>query len=141
MNGIKVRVWQKPIYVGFVCPHCGEKTVEEFAYFCDDKVGEVCNWIGSFIRCHSCKGEMQIDEIKWIRQENQMSKCNICGKKALEITEICQECLQRAEVAPQTIQKLRQVSDVLRISAGTDANVKECMESILKIAEDLERGK
>lgn len=69
-----------------------------------------------------------------------MSKCNICGKKALELVELCPECLQRAEVAPKNIQKLRQVSDVLRISAGTDANIKECMESILEIAEDLERG-
>ena len=69
-----------------------------------------------------------------------MSKCHICGKKALEVMEVCPECLQRAAVDPEQIKRLKQISNVLSITAGTDTNIKECMESLLEIAEDLERS-
>lgn len=69
-----------------------------------------------------------------------MSKCNICGKKALEVVEVCPECLQRAAVDPEQIKRLKQISNILSITAGTDTNIKECMESLLEIAEDLERS-
>lgn len=69
-----------------------------------------------------------------------MGKCHICGKKALEVVEVCPECLQRAAVDPEQIKKLKQISNVLSITAGTDTNIKECMESLLEIAEDLERS-
>ena len=69
-----------------------------------------------------------------------MSKCHICGKKALEVVEVCPECLQRAAVDPKQIKRLKQISNVLSITAGTDTNIKECMESLLEIAEDLERS-
>ncbi len=69
-----------------------------------------------------------------------MSKCHICGKKALEVVEVCPECLQRAAVDPEQIKRLKQISNVLSITAGTDTNIKECMESLLEIAEDLERS-
>lgn len=69
-----------------------------------------------------------------------MRKCSICGKSALEIVEICPECLQRAAVDPKQIKRLKQISNILSITAGTDTNIKECMESILEIAEDLERS-
>lgn len=69
-----------------------------------------------------------------------MRKCHICGKKALEVVEVCPECLQRAAVDPEQIKRLRQISSILSITAGTDGNIKECMESIIEIANDLERG-
>lgn len=69
-----------------------------------------------------------------------MSKCHICGKKALEVVEVCPDCLQRAAVDPKQIKRLKQISNVLSITAGTDTNIKECMESLLEIAEDLERS-
>ena len=69
-----------------------------------------------------------------------MGKCHICGKKALEVMEVCPECLQRAAVDPEQIKRLKQISNILSITAGTDTNIKECMESLLEIAEDLERS-
>ena len=69
-----------------------------------------------------------------------MGKCHICGKKALEVVESCPECLQRAAVDPEQIKRLKQISNILSITAGTDTNIKECMESLLEIAEDLERS-
>ena len=69
-----------------------------------------------------------------------MGKCHICGKKALEVVEVCPECLQRAAVDPEQIKRLKQISNVVSITAGTDTNIKECMESLLEIAEDLERS-
>ena len=69
-----------------------------------------------------------------------MKKCSICGKPALEVVEVCPECLQRAAVDPRQIKRLKQISSILSITAGTDTNIKECMESILEIAEDLERS-
>lgn len=69
-----------------------------------------------------------------------MGKCHICGKKALEVVEVCPECLQRAAVDPEQIKRLKQISNILSITAGTDTNIKECMESLLEIAEDLERS-
>ena len=69
-----------------------------------------------------------------------MGKCHICGKKALEVVEVCPECLQRAAVDPKQIKRLKQISNVLSITAGTDTNIKKCMESLLEIVEDLERS-
>lgn len=69
-----------------------------------------------------------------------MGKCHICGKKALEVVEVCPECLQRVAVDPEQIKRLKQISNILSITAGTDTNIKECMESLLEIAEDLERS-
>lgn len=69
-----------------------------------------------------------------------MKKCQVCGKRALEVVEVCPECLQRAEVDQGQIKRLKQISNVLSITAGTDTNIKECMESLLEIAKDLERS-
>lgn len=48
--------------------------------------------------------------------------------------------LQRAAVDREQIKRLKQISNVLSITAGTDTNIKECMESLLEIAKDLERS-
>lgn len=67
-----------------------------------------------------------------------MKKCEMCGKKSLEAIGMCSECLKKAAVNPKQIQKLKQISNVLSITAGTDENIKECMESLLQIVEELE---
>lgn len=69
-----------------------------------------------------------------------MKKCSLCGEKALEGIEICQECLKKAAVDQKQIKRLRQISNILSITADTDTNIKACMQSITEIADDLERG-
>ena len=53
---------------------------------------------------------------------------------------ICPECLKKAAVDPKQIKRLRQISNILSITADTDTNIKACMQSITEIADDLERG-
>ena len=69
-----------------------------------------------------------------------MKKCSLCGEKALEGIEICPECLKKAAVDQKQIKRLRQISNILSITADTDTNIKVCMQSITEIADDLERG-
>ena len=75
------------------------------------------------------------------RELVKVKKCNVCGKKGLEVVEICPDCLQKAAVDPKYIEKLKQISGILGITADTDGNIKDCMQSIIEIAEDLENGK
>ena len=63
-----------------------------------------------------------------------MKKCSLCGEKALEGIEICPECLKKAAVDPKQIKRLRQISNILSITADTDTNIKACMQSITEIA-------
>lgn len=69
-----------------------------------------------------------------------MAKCTLCGKQALDVVEICPKCLNRAETNPNHIRRLRQISDILSITADADTNIKRCMQGIIEIAEDLERS-
>lgn len=62
-----------------------------------------------------------------------MKKCSLCGEKALEGIEICPECLKKAAVDPKQIKRLRQISNILSITADTDTNIKACMQSITEI--------
>ena len=80
--------------------------------------------------------------LKFFRKSElvHMKKCSLCGEKALEGIEICPECLKKAAVDPKQIKRLRQISNILSITADTDTNIKACMQSITEIADDLERG-
>ena len=69
-----------------------------------------------------------------------MVKCSICGKEGLRVVAVCQDCLKRAAVDPGQIQKLRQINNVLNITADTDGNIKECVQSLAEILNELERG-
>lgn len=69
-----------------------------------------------------------------------MGKCHLCGKKALQMIEVCPDCLEKARVDQKNIKRLRQISNILSITADTDTNIRNCMESLLEIAQDLERG-
>ena len=55
-----------------------------------------------------------------------MKKCSLCGEKALEGIEICPECLKKAAVDPKQIKRLRQISNILSITADTDTNNRNC---------------
>lgn len=63
----------------------------------------------------------------------------ICGKDGLNGVCVCGDCLKKAAVDPGQIKKLRQINNVLRIE-DTDGNIKECVQSLAEILEDLERG-
>lgn len=69
-----------------------------------------------------------------------MAKCSVCGGKGLGVIEVCPDCLQKAAVDPLHIKRLRQISSILSITADTDGNIKECMQGIMEIAEELEAG-
>ena len=58
----------------------------------------------------------------------------------MEGIEICPECLKRAAVAPKQIKRLRQISNILSITADTDTNIKACMQSINVEAEAKDAG-
>lgn len=70
-----------------------------------------------------------------------MVKCSICGKEGLKVVCVCPDCLKKAAVDPEQIKKLRQINNVLRITEDTDGNIKECVQSLTEILEDLERGR
>lgn len=67
----------------------------------------------------------------------EVNKCSICGKKGLKSFAVCPNCLQKAAVSPEKIQKLKQINNVLCITADTDGNIKECIQSLAEILEDL----
>lgn len=69
-----------------------------------------------------------------------MIKCSICGKEGLRVVAVCQDCLKRAAVDPEQIKKLKQINNVLNITADTDRNIKECVQSLAEILNGLERG-
>lgn len=69
----------------------------------------------------------------------EVNKCSICGKKGLKSFAVCPNCLQKSAVSPKQIQKLKQINNVLCITADTDGNIKECIQSLTEILEDLER--
>lgn len=69
-----------------------------------------------------------------------MVKCSICGKEGLRVVCVCPDCLKKAAVDPGQIQKLKQINSILNITADTDGNIKECVQSLTEILEDLERG-
>ena len=68
-----------------------------------------------------------------------MVKCSICGKTGLRVVCVCPDCLKRAAVDPKQIQKLKQINSILNITADTDGNIKECVQSLTEILEELER--
>lgn len=68
-----------------------------------------------------------------------MVKCSICGKEGLRGVAVCPDCLKRAAADPGQIQKLKQINNILNITADTDGNMKECVQSLAEILNGLER--
>lgn len=65
-------------------------------------------------------------------------KCQICGRRSADsLFCVCAECVKRAADAEQA-QKIKSIADILNITAGTDGNIKDVMESLLEMVGDLE---
>lgn len=65
---------------------------------------------------------------------NDVDRCLICGEVIPEGSQVCVTG-ETEEMA----QELRDIADVLKITEGTDTNIRKSMESILRIADRLER--
>lgn len=70
-------------------------------------------------------------------------RCLICGGQVAEGQQVCRRCMVDFDIqageAVEIAEELRDISGVLSITANTDGNIKNCMESILRIADRLER--
>lgn len=67
------------------------------------------------------------------------AKCIICGKTLPEEgQQICVDCLAEKS-DEETAGELRDIADVLSITADTDANIKKSMEAIMRIAYRIDR--
>ena len=73
-----------------------------------------------------------------------MNRCERCGKAVPDGLPICPECLKLAGAGKAEIsaaEELRDIADVLNITADTDANIKKSMEAIMRIAYRIDRRK
>ena len=71
-------------------------------------------------------------------------RCLVCGEIIPEGSQVCTTCRKKYNIKPpddleEAAQELRDVADVLKITEDTDTNIKKSMESILRIADRLER--
>lgn len=71
------------------------------------------------------------------------NRCDICGKPIPEYMGICPDCISRYAAADgeaeSAVEELRDIAGVLSIEANSDGNIKQAMESILRIADRLEK--
>lgn len=78
---------------------------------------------------------------------NGVDRCLICGEVIPEGSQVCTACHNKydivtgetEEMAQELAQELRDIADVLKITEGTDTNIRKSMESVLRIADRLER--
>ena len=71
-------------------------------------------------------------------------RCLLCGEPIPEGTQICAGWMEKyteTEEDAQAAEELRDIADVLSITANTDGNIRRCMEAVLRIADRLERKK
>lgn len=75
--------------------------------------------------------------------ENNAEHCLLCGDIIPEGSQVCASCMKQygieATEAVEVAEELRDIADVLKITKDTDANIKQSMESLLRIADRLER--
>lgn len=75
--------------------------------------------------------------------ENNAEHCLICGDVIPEGSQVCASCMKQygieATEAVEVAEELRDIADVLKITKDTDTNIKQSMESLLRIADRLER--
>lgn len=67
-----------------------------------------------------------------------MNKCSICGKKAITLTQLCSECMQKAAVEPEQMERIKQLDGILNLTAG--GNIKEGIESLVEVTKELKGG-
>ena len=74
---------------------------------------------------------------------NDVDRCLICGEIIPEWAQVCKHCMAKygieAGEAAEMAEEMRDIAGVLSITANTDGNIKQSMESILRIADRLER--
>lgn len=74
---------------------------------------------------------------------NDVDRCLICGAAIPEGAQVCKCCMNAAGIeageAAEIAEEMRDIAGVLSITANTDGNIKQSMESILRIADRLER--
>lgn len=72
-----------------------------------------------------------------------VDRCLICGEAIPEGMQACNNCMAQyhfeAEETVEIAEEMRDIAGVLSITANTDGNIKRSMESILRIADRLER--
>lgn len=74
----------------------------------------------------------------------EVDKCICCGEPVPEGLQICPQCMEESGASKEEVEaaeELRDIANILNITAGTDGNIKAAMQSILNIAERLERRK
>ena len=72
-----------------------------------------------------------------------VDRCLICGEAIPEGAQVCKSCMAQYRIeageAVEIAEEMRDIAGVLSITANTDGNIKKSMESILRIADRLER--
>lgn len=72
-----------------------------------------------------------------------VDRCLICGEIIPEGSQVCRKCAEQFHIeageAIEIAEEMRDIAGVLSITANTDGNIKRSMESILSIADRLER--
>ena len=83
------------------------------------------------------------EEIRKLGRMNDVDRCLICGEVIPEGSQVCTACRNKYDIVTgeteEMAQELRDIADVLKITEGTDTNIIKSMESILRIADRLER--
>lgn len=73
----------------------------------------------------------------------EVDRCLICGAAVPDGAQVCKSCADQfyieAGEAVEIAEEMRDIAGVLSITANTDSNIKQSMESILRIADRLER--
>ena len=73
-----------------------------------------------------------------------VDKCVNCGEPIPEGLQVCPQCMKDSGASEEEIEaaeELKDVANILNITAGTDGNIRDAIESILNIAGRLERRK
>ena len=72
-----------------------------------------------------------------------VDRCLICGEAIPEGVQVCKSCMAQYHIeageAVEIAEEMWDIAGVLSITANTDGNIKKSMESILRIADRLER--
>lgn len=72
----------------------------------------------------------------------EAEKCALCGRAISEGAQVCPDCLKiMGRKQQETAGELRDITDVLSITANMDGNIKRSTEALLRIASRLEREK
>lgn len=67
-----------------------------------------------------------------------VDRCVMCGEEIPEGLQVCKKCAEGI-TGKDEVEELRDIAAVLKITAGTDKNIKTSMEALLRIVDRLER--